>query len=173
MPKNIGKLGVNMKIYNTAIGGKSFIALAIAASLRLSACNSSHKNENTVNLRIPETSDLHTNIMDFNYYKGEDDPAIGFARVSSLIKSARKEVKNSVLVDNGDLLQGSPMGDYMADKFKTDHGLTDDHPAYKAMNLLDYDVANIGNHEFNFGLEFLDDALRGAEFPYTRCCSFS
>ncbi|MCL1080045.1 bifunctional 2',3'-cyclic-nucleotide 2'-phosphodiesterase/3'-nucleotidase [Parashewanella spongiae] len=150
---------------------KTAIALAVAASLGLTACNSdnndkkNHKDQ--IKLRVMETSDLHTNIMDYNYYKDAEDQTIGLARVASIVKSARAEVKNSVLVDNGDLLQGSPMGDYMADEFKkNNNALTDTHPAYKAMNLLDYDVGNIGNHEFNFGLEFLDQSIAGANFPY-------
>ena len=84
-------------------------------------------------------------------------------RTASLINAARDEVKNSVLVDNGDVIQGSPMGDYMAAK-----GLKqgDVHPVYKAMNLLDYSVGNLGNHEFNYGLDYLHKALAGAKFPY-------
>lgn len=72
-------------------------------------------------------------------------------------------MKNNVLVDNGDLIQGSPMGDYVADK-----GLKkgEIHPVYKAMNLLKYDVGNLGNHEFNYGLKFLKLAVSGADFPY-------
>ncbi len=68
-----------------------------------------------------------------------------------------------MLVDNGDVIQGSPLGDYMAAK-----GLNsgDVHPVYKAMNTLDYAVGNLGNHEFNYGLEFLHKALAGAKFPY-------
>ena len=79
------------------------------------------------------------------------------------MKEARNEVDNSVLVDNGDLIQGSPMGDYMAAK-----GLQpkDVHPAYKVMNQLDYDAGNVGNHEFNYGLEFLREATNDADFPY-------
>ena len=90
---------------------------------------------------------------------------MGLVKTASLIEQARSEVENSVLVDNGDLLQGSPLGDYYA-KIK---GLTshDVHPIYKAMNLLQYDVANIGNHEFNFGLPFLKEAINDANFPYT------
>ncbi|MDF5109506.1 hypothetical protein P3590_26905, partial [Vibrio parahaemolyticus] len=42
----------------------------------------------------------------------------------------------------------------------------DVHPVYKAMNQLDYDVGNIGNHEFNYGLDFLQKTLKGANFPY-------
>uniref|UniRef100_UPI001EDBBC92 2',3'-cyclic-nucleotide 2'-phosphodiesterase n=1 Tax=Buttiauxella sp. S19-1 TaxID=941430 RepID=UPI001EDBBC92 len=67
------------------------------------------------------------------------------------------------LVDNGDLIQGSPLGDYMAAK-----GLKkgDIHPVYKALNTLDYAVGNLGNHEFNYGLDYLHMALSGAKFPY-------
>lgn len=42
----------------------------------------------------------------------------------------------------------------------------DVHPVYKAMNTLDYVVGNLGNHEFNYGLDFLHKALAGAKFPY-------
>jgi 2',3'-cyclic-nucleotide 2'-phosphodiesterase/3'-nucleotidase len=116
-------------------------------------------------LRVMETTDLHANIMNYNYYRGTADDSVGLVKTASLIKVARAEVKNSVLVDNGDLLQGSPLGDYVA-KVK---GLEENevHPIYKAMNLLDYDAANIGNHEFNFGLPFLKQAIDDANFPYT------
>jgi 2',3'-cyclic-nucleotide 2'-phosphodiesterase / 3'-nucleotidase / 5'-nucleotidase len=40
------------------------------------------------------------------------------------------------------------------------------HPIYEAMNLLDYDAATLGNHEFNYGLEFLENSIKGADFPY-------
>ena len=117
----------------------------------------------TIELRVMETTDIHANVMDFDYYRGQPSEEIGLARVATLIRQAREEVKNSVLVDNGDLIQGSPMGDYMADK-----GLSegDVHPVYKAMNLLTYDAGNIGNHEFNYGLEYLRLAVAGANFPY-------
>ncbi|QBF84448.1 bifunctional 2',3'-cyclic-nucleotide 2'-phosphodiesterase/3'-nucleotidase [Shewanella maritima] len=118
-----------------------------------------------INLRILETSDLHTNIMDYDYYQSRVDPRIGLARTASLIKQ-HSNVDNVVLVDNGDLLQGSPMGDFIAHGFKHSNRLTDTHPAYKAMNTLNYSVGNIGNHEFNYGLDFLKQALSGAEFPY-------
>ncbi|MEZ6875833.1 bifunctional 2',3'-cyclic-nucleotide 2'-phosphodiesterase/3'-nucleotidase [Enterobacter sp. KBR-315C3_2022] len=117
----------------------------------------------TVDLRILETTDLHSNMMDFDYYKDTPTEKFGLVRTASLINAARDEVKNSVLVDNGDLIQGSPLGDYMAAK-----GLKkgEIHPVYKAMNTLDYTVGNLGNHEFNYGLKYLHDALDGAKFPY-------
>ena len=144
---------------------KTLVTLAVAAAMGLSACGSDNKDEPTVSvdLRVLETTDLHTNIMDYNYYSGKEDPSIGLARTASLIHAARKEVSYTVLVVNGDLLQGSPMGDYMAKVGIADGEV---HPAYKAMNLLDYAVGNIGNHEFNYGLDFLEKSLAGAQFPY-------
>lgn len=131
----------------------TLLATLIAASV----------NAATVDLRIMETTDLHSNMMDFDYYKDAATEKFGLVRTATLIEKARQEVKNSVLVDNGDVIQGSPLGDYMAAK-----GLNsgDVHPVYKAMNTLDYAVGNLGNHEFNYGLEFLHKALAGAKFPY-------
>lgn len=143
------------------------VSLAVLAGLGLltiSGCTPSPVDTNEViNLRIVETTDIHTNLMDYDYYKDKPSQKIGLARTATLVKEAREEVKNSVLVDNGDLLQGSPMGDYMADK-GLDAGEV--HPAYKAMNQLDYDAGNIGNHEFNYGLDFLAESINDADFPY-------
>ncbi len=131
----------------------TLLATLIAASV----------NAATVDLRIMETTDLHSNMMDFDYYKDSATEKFGLVRTASLINAARAEAVNSVLVDNGDVIQGSPMGDYAAAK-----GLKagDTHPVYKAMNTLDYVVGNLGNHEFNYGLEFLHKAIAGAKFPY-------
>ncbi|MDG6882173.1 2',3'-cyclic-nucleotide 2'-phosphodiesterase/3'-nucleotidase precursor [Phocoenobacter uteri] len=117
----------------------------------------------TLDLRIIETTDLHTNIMDYNYYRDQPASDLGLVRAASLIKQARSEVANSVLVDNGDLLQGSPMGDYVAATGVKEGSI---HPVYKVMNELNYDAANIGNHEFNYGLDYLMNSLKGANFPY-------
>jgi 2',3'-cyclic-nucleotide 2'-phosphodiesterase / 3'-nucleotidase len=154
-----------------------YIALCSAMLTALTGCNDDDNNSKksseetsgqftpgTVELRVMETTDLHANIMNFNYYQGVQDDTVGLVKTASLIVSARQEVDNSVLVDNGDLLQGSPLGDYVA-KIK---GLqpNDVHPVYKAMNLLEYDAANVGNHEFNYGLPFLKEAINDADFPY-------
>lgn len=117
----------------------------------------------TVDFRIMETTDLHSNMMDFDYYKDTATDKYGLVRTATLIHQARAQVANSVLVDNGDIIQGSPLGDYMAAK-----GLHEGevHPVYKAMNTLDYRVGNLGNHEFNYGLDYLQKAIKGARFPY-------
>lgn len=118
----------------------------------------------TVELRLMETTDIHMHLVDYDYYSDGTNVTVGLARTAALINQARGEAANSVLVDNGDLIQGNPLGDYVAKGKVLRFGET--HPAYKAMNLLDYDVGNIGNHEFNYGLDFLNKALHGANFPY-------
>ena len=117
-----------------------------------------------VRLRILETTDVHMNLLSYDYYQDKATDQYGLARAISLIKAARAEAPNSLLFDNGDLLQGNPMGDYIAKIRPLKDGET--HPAHQVMNQLGYDAANIGNHEFNFGLDFLRRALKGANFPY-------
>ncbi|CDG16517.1 bifunctional 2',3'-cyclic-nucleotide 2'-phosphodiesterase/3'-nucleotidase [Xenorhabdus doucetiae] len=126
----------------------------------LVACN---VNAATVDLRVMETSDIHSNLMDFDYFKDKSTEQFGLVRTATLIKAAKAEATNAILIDNGDLIQGSPLADYMAAK-----GLKSGevHPAYKLMNTMGYTVGNFGNHEFNFGLDFLKQAVAGAKFPY-------
>ncbi|MCU7375645.1 bifunctional 2',3'-cyclic-nucleotide 2'-phosphodiesterase/3'-nucleotidase [Paucibacter sp. O1-1] len=115
-------------------------------------------------LRILQTSDVHMNLLNYDYYQDKSTDEYGLAKTISLIKAARAEARNSLLFDNGDLLQGNPLGDVVARV----RPLAKDavHPAYKVLNLLKVDAANIGNHEFNYGLPFLRQAIAGAQFPY-------
>lgn len=147
---------------------KTLLALIVSSSFAMTACSTNNSADAEIvsaQLRVIETSDIHANVMDYDYYQSREDITIGLARTSSLISEARAEVANTLLVDNGDLLQGSPMGDYVASEFKAGNEF-DTHPAHKAMNLLDYQVGNIGNHEFNYGLDFLKKAIDTANFPY-------
>lgn len=140
---------------------KKVRVLALGA-LALAVCGAVHAAE--VRLRLLETTDLHMNMLSYDYYQDKNTDQYGLARTISLIRAARTEVPNSLLFDNGDLLQGNPMGDYVAKVNPLKDGET--HPAFLVMNQLGYDAANIGNHEFNFGLEFLRRSLKGANFPY-------
>ncbi len=115
-------------------------------------------------LRILETTDVHMNLLSYDYYQDKATDQYGLSRTITLLKAARAEAPNSLLFDNGDLLQGSPLGEVMAKVHPLQDGQV--HPAYKVMNQLGYDAANIGNHEFNFGLDFLRRSLKGANFPY-------
>ncbi|KOY60862.1 bifunctional 2',3'-cyclic-nucleotide 2'-phosphodiesterase/3'-nucleotidase [Photorhabdus heterorhabditis] len=120
-------------------------------------------NAATVDLRVMETSDVHSNLIDFDYFKDKPTEQFGLIRTANLIKAAKAEATNTILVDNGDLIQGSPLADYMAAK-----GIKkgEVHPAYQLMNTMGYTVGNFGNHEFNFGLDYLKKVIAGAKFPY-------
>ena len=115
-------------------------------------------------LRILGTTDVHMHLLAYDYYQDKAVQEYGLARTATLIKAARAEQPNNLLFDTGDLLQGNPLGDYMARIKPLQPGQV--HPAFKVMNALRYDAANVGNHEFNYGLPFLRSALSGAAFPY-------
>ena len=119
---------------------------------------------NQAHLRIIETTDIHVAILPYDYYADAPNDTMGLARTAAIIENIRAEAGNAVLFDNGDLIQGNPMGDYMAYEKGLNQG--DIHPAIAALNTLGYDAATLGNHEFNYGLDFLDRALEGAEFPF-------
>ncbi|TVP71097.1 MAG: bifunctional 2',3'-cyclic-nucleotide 2'-phosphodiesterase/3'-nucleotidase [Rhodobacteraceae bacterium] len=117
----------------------------------------------TVDLRIMETTDLHMHLHPYDYYSDTPDPGLGLTRLAGLIDIARQEVPNSLLFDNGDFLQGTPVGDFIA--FERGLRAGDLHPITEAMNALRYDAITLGNHEFNYGLDFLTKAMSQAEFP--------
>ncbi|WP_054311120.1 bifunctional 2',3'-cyclic-nucleotide 2'-phosphodiesterase/3'-nucleotidase [Mesorhizobium sp. 1M-11] len=119
---------------------------------------------NQAHLRIMETTDIHVNLLPYDYYADKANDTLGLSRTAALTDAVRKEAVNSMLVDNGDLLQGSPMGDFVAYERGMKEG--DVHPVMKGMNLLDYACSTLGNHEFNYGLSFLDKVLAGADFPF-------
>lgn len=144
-----------------------FSSSSVASSSTQASSQASSAGEVVeVSLRLMETTDIHANVMDYNYYNGQTDSKVGLVRTATLIHQARDELSepgNSVLVDNGDLIQGSPMGDWQQ---ATGIAPGEVHPVYKAMNELGFDVANYGNHEFNYGLAFLAESVNDANFPY-------
>lgn len=114
-------------------------------------------------LRIMETTDLHVHVYPYDYYADKPIDTVGLSRTAALIQSIRDESTNSLLIDNGDFLQGNPMGDYIAYERGMAEG--DSHPIITAMNTLGFDGSTLGNHEFNYGLDFLSKSLAGANFP--------
>jgi 2',3'-cyclic-nucleotide 2'-phosphodiesterase/3'-nucleotidase len=115
-------------------------------------------------LRVLETTDLHVNVFPYDYYADKPNDTFGLTRTASLVDAVRAEAGNTLLIDNGDIIQGSPMGDDVAFA----HGLPDGyvHPIIRAMNTMGYSCSTLGNHEFNYGLDFLDRAIAGANFPF-------
>lgn len=124
-----------------------------------------------VQLRILETTDLHASLVNYDYYQTKVDNRIGLVKTSTLIKQARKEVENSLLFDNGDHLKGNPLGEYLVRVRGLHKGKI--HPVYRAFNYLHYDAITIGNHEFNYGLSFIKEALKGLKMPYVNANVYS
>jgi 2',3'-cyclic-nucleotide 2'-phosphodiesterase/3'-nucleotidase len=118
---------------------------------------------NQAHLRIMETTDLHVHVLPYDYYADRPVDTVGLARTAAHVKAIRAEATNSLLIDNGDFLQGNPMGDYMAYERGLKPG--DLHPVIAALNTVGIEASTLGNHEFNYGLDFLMTALAGANFP--------
>ncbi|WP_186082017.1 bifunctional 2',3'-cyclic-nucleotide 2'-phosphodiesterase/3'-nucleotidase [Burkholderia gladioli] len=104
-------------------------------------------------LALLETTDLHTNVLSYDYFKLAADNSIGFERVATLIAAARKQYPNNLLLDDGDTIQGTALSDYQAlvEPVSCDQTLA----IYKVMNAAKFDGGAIGNHEFNYGLPYL------------------
>ncbi|WP_304616382.1 bifunctional 2',3'-cyclic-nucleotide 2'-phosphodiesterase/3'-nucleotidase [Paracoccus sp. (in: a-proteobacteria)] len=113
-----------------------------------------------LSLRVLATSDVHMHLLPHDYLTGTPSRRLGLARTASLIARRRAEASACLLLDNGDFLQGSPMGDVAARAPRAEI-----HPAIAAMNVLGYDAAALGNHDFNYGLAGLRNALSRARFP--------
>ncbi|MFE6075017.1 bifunctional metallophosphatase/5'-nucleotidase [Paenibacillus sp. NPDC057886] len=115
----------------------------------------------TSSFDIMVTSDLHGAIRPIHYNTNAYRPA-GLALLASLIRRERERSPELLLVDNGDLLQGSPLASYAA-SFVSDHAV---HPFINVLNELGYDAAVVGNHEFNYGQDLLRKAVQDSHFPW-------
>ncbi|KVW43278.1 bifunctional 2',3'-cyclic-nucleotide 2'-phosphodiesterase/3'-nucleotidase [Burkholderia ubonensis] len=137
-------------------------AAALASLACLAACNgndvtappSSQAPAGTkATLALLETTDLHTNVLSYDYFKLAADNSLGFERVSTLIAQARAQYPNTLLLDNGDTIQGTALADYQA--LVNPVGCDQTLAIYKVMNAAKFDGGGIGNHEFNYGLPYL------------------
>ncbi|MGW6276704.1 bifunctional metallophosphatase/5'-nucleotidase [Kribbella sp. NPDC055071] len=128
----------------------------------------------TVRLTVMGTTDLHGNVVDWDYFKNTeyDDAAhnsIGLAKVSTLVAAVRNRIAadpcapRPLLLDAGDTIQGTPLAYYFAKIEPITGGAI--HPVAAAMNLIGYDAAALGNHEFNYGLDILRRFERQLTFP--------
>lgn len=118
-------------------------------------------------LRVLGTSDVHMNLTGFDYYSDAESSGLGLTRTATLISQARKEAADlgmtTILLDNGDWLQGTPLADVaISDQLEP-------HPACIAFRHLDYAAVALGNHEFNYGLEKLRQVI--AQIPCPVVCS--
>lgn len=131
----------------------SLLLVALALALPAAAANE---------LVIMATTDIHANIYPWDYYANRRAD-VGLALIDTLVQHIRERHPGALLLDNGDLIQGTPLGYYVARVRPLQPGQV--HPVIDVMNRMGYDAASIGNHEFNYGLEFLEQVLAGAKYP--------
>ena len=127
----------------------------VALAALLTACGGSDgdvstKAGATATLAVLETTDLHFNVRSYDYFKLGEDKSYGFERTATLVRAARKEFANTLLVDTGDTIQGTALADYEA--IISPIPRPPQQSMYKAMGALGLDAGALGNHEFNGGL---------------------
>lgn len=144
---------------------------AVSCTSFIASTNTSAIEPAQIQVRLLETSDLHAHLLGYDYTRLQPTTDYGLAHTAMLIQQARAERANTLLFDNGDLLQGSALGDWAAEQII--QGKITMHPVIAALNYLKFDAANLGNHEFNFGLDFLEKSLAGAKFPYVSANVYS
>ncbi|MDQ6771198.1 MAG: 5'-nucleotidase C-terminal domain-containing protein [Gemmatimonadota bacterium] len=115
-----------------------------------------------VDLVIATTTDVHGRVRAWDYYANQAEAVRGLSRAATIVDSVRAaNPERVILLDAGDLLQGNPLA-YVAAKVSANRV----NPIIAAMNAMHYDAAAIGNHEYNYGVPYLDSAVRQASFPF-------
>ncbi|MFC0213946.1 bifunctional metallophosphatase/5'-nucleotidase [Paenibacillus chartarius] len=117
-------------------------------------------DQRSCELVILETSDLHGALLPIRY--GDNGPAeLGLAKIGTLIRNERSKRRHVLFIDNGDLIQGTPLAYHHA---RLDRESAD--PMVTALGALNCDAAVVGNHEFNYGLGTLRKAMKESSFPW-------
>ncbi len=125
-----------------------------------------------VTVTVLATTDLHGNLYPVDYFTGRPAPR-GLAKIASLIHAVRRETPNTILIDCGDTIEGTPLESVWQQYVSTGRvplglafpGRPPQHdPMMLAMNRLGYRAMVLGNHEFNFGMKNVNAARKDAKF---------
>jgi 2',3'-cyclic-nucleotide 2'-phosphodiesterase/3'-nucleotidase len=175
VPEKTGRRTVSRRRLLAGFGG-SAAAILTAAGMSPEAAEAAPQptaaslHNQTAQLTLLGTTDLHAHVFNWDYYNNReyDDAAHndqGIAKVATLVAALRKQRgrRNVLLLDAGDTIQGTPLGTYYA-KIKP-ISRTRIHPMATAMNALEYDASALGNHEFNYGIDFLRTFQKQLRFP--------
>ncbi|MGW0081762.1 bifunctional metallophosphatase/5'-nucleotidase [Streptomyces sp. NPDC003393] len=145
---------------------------ARAAEASAGSASGPGKHPKRYSLTVMGTTDLHGHVFNWDYFKNAEyadaaGNAQGLARISTLVNQVREEKGrgNTLLLDAGDTIQGTPLTYYYAkvDPITAEGGPV--HPMAQAMNAIGYDAAALGNHEFNYGIETLRKFEQQCDFP--------
>ena len=145
---------MNRKQFLKTIGGGTLAMtlapnLLLAENLKFLEANSEHK------LTILHTNDQHSRIEPFDASYTRNPNQGGFARRAALIQKIRSEEKNLLLLDSGDIFQGTPYFNFFGGELE-----------FKLMSMMGYDASTMGNHDFDNGLEGFKKVLPNAKFPF-------
>jgi 2',3'-cyclic-nucleotide 2'-phosphodiesterase/3'-nucleotidase len=122
----------------------------------------------TATITVLGTTDTHGNVFNWDYFANREynDSAandVGLAKISTLVTAMRKLRRHTLVIDAGDTIQGTPLAYYYAKIDPITKGAV--HPMARAMNLIGYDAAALGNHEFNYGIDTLRKFESQCRFP--------
>lgn len=146
---------MNRKHFLKTLGGGA-LALTAASNLLLAGEKKTLFETASANkLTILHTNDQHSRIEPFDASYTKNPNQGGFARRAHLIQEIRKTEKNLLLLDSGDIFQGTPYFNIFGGELE-----------FKLMSLMGYDASTMGNHDFDNGLEGFLKVLPNAKFPF-------
>ncbi|MBM7466553.1 2',3'-cyclic-nucleotide 2'-phosphodiesterase/3'-nucleotidase [Microbacterium esteraromaticum] len=163
--------GLSRRGFLTGVTAASALAAAGWVAQPASASAAQGGEGKSVTITILGSSDIHSNALNWDYYKDAEftdgkGNVVGLARLSSVVNQVRADRgrDHTLLFDAGDTIQGTPLGFYYATVEPiTKTGAV--HPIAAQMNAIGYDAVALGNHEFNYGLEFLDTFISQLKAP--------
>ncbi|MFE9442856.1 bifunctional metallophosphatase/5'-nucleotidase [Streptomyces sp. NPDC006602] len=159
-------------VQKSAVTGAAAAVVGSAAGPAQAAVRKPEHTPRTWSFSILGTTDLHSHVFDWDYYtdaayKDAKGNSVGVARVATLIKQQReaKGEHRVLLVDAGDIIQGTSLAYYYARVEPITGTDAPQHPMAVAMNHMRYDAAALGNHEFNYGIDVLRKFESQCRFP--------
>ena len=145
---------MNRKEFLKTVGGGT-LALSLAPNLVFASQKSILDKNAAYKLTVLHTNDQHSRIEPFDSSYSRNPNQGGFARRATLIQQIRSQEKNVLLLDAGDIFQGTPYFNFYGGELE-----------FKLMSMMGYDAATMGNHDFDNGLEGFMKALPNAKFPF-------
>lgn len=133
-----------------------FTALMMIVSFITPINLTAHAAETPIDIQILATSDMHNKFVAYDYATESVSKSGSLAQIATLVKDLRAKNPNTILVDNGDTLQGTASSLFIEDP---------KHPMIVGMNAMKYDSFSLGNHEFNYGMDFVARFKAAAGFP--------
>lgn len=145
---------MDRKSFLKAIGGGT-LAMALAPNMMMAEELNILDLKSAMKLTILHTNDQHSRIEPFDASYTKNPNQGGFARRASLIQQIRNQESNVLLLDSGDIFQGTPYFNFFGGELE-----------FKLMSMMKYDASTMGNHDFDNGLNGFLKVLPNAKFPF-------